>query len=107
MDLLTVSTLAGGFAATLVVLGALARAVQMFLVRPLRKLVRANEDFREDWYGQTARTGHASVPGVLDRLAAIEAEFQPDHGSSLRDAIDRVERRLDAHIAQHDGSVSL
>ena len=39
---------------------------------------------------------------VIDaRIRKIMAELKPNHGSSMRDAIDRIERRLDDHITTH------
>ena len=83
--------------------GALAAALTVGVTvgRPLRKLSRQNDEFREDWYGESARPGRSAVPGVPERLARIEAELQPNHGSSLRDAINRVEVRLEDHIHAH------
>lgn len=39
---------------------------------------------------------------VIDaRIRKIMAELKPNHGSSLRDAVDRIERRMDDHITNH------
>lgn len=38
---------------------------------------------------------------VDSRIRKIMAELKPNHGSSLRDAIDRIERRIDDHITNH------
>lgn len=38
-------------------------------------------------------------PGALDRLDDVWAQVHPNSGSSLRDAVDRVERDLAEHIA--------
>ncbi|MEH0951005.1 MULTISPECIES: hypothetical protein [Micromonospora] len=72
--------------------------------RPLRRLARQNDEFREDWYGVPARPGRAAVPGVPERLALIEKELKPNSGSTLRDAIGRVETRLEDHIRSHGGA---
>jgi hypothetical protein len=45
--------------------------------------------------------GDGDRPSAMVRLAAIEAELRPNHGSSLRDAVDRVEQRLDEHLDEH------
>lgn len=103
MDLLTLSSIAGGFAGALVVIGGAIR----FIVHPLRKLLRDNEEFRSDWYGSVARAGRLPVPGVPERLTRIEAEFAPDHGGSLKDAVTRIEHQLADHIAHHtEGTTS-
>lgn len=74
--------------------------------RPLRRLARQNDEFREDWYGVPARPGRAAVPGVPERLSLIEKELKPNHGSTLRDAISRVETRLEDHIRSHQGGTA-
>lgn len=37
--------------------------------------------------------------GALDRLDAVYRQVHPDHGGSLRDVVDRVERGLAEHVA--------
>lgn len=34
------------------------------------------------------------------RVEAVESHLVPNHGSSMRDAVDRIERRLDEHLAE-------
>lgn len=91
-----------------IVLGVLLAAVTLAVTigRPLRKLARQNDEFREDWYGVPARPGRVAIPGVPERLARIERELQPNSGSSLRDAVGRVEARLEDHIRSHGTSTS-
>lgn len=43
----------------------------------------------------------AKAPARLDRL---EAQFSNNGGSTLRDAVDRIEARLDAHLAAHEAA---
>lgn len=79
--------------------------------RPLRRLARQNDEFREDWYGVPARPGRSAIPGVPERLARIEKELQPNGGSSMRDAVGRleakligVENRLQDHLRKTGGA---
>ncbi len=97
VDLVALSSVLGGFAGAAVVIGGAVK----FIVCPLRKLIRQQEEFREDWYGELARPGRPAVPGVPERIRAIEAEFQPDHGGSMRDAVNRLELGLTEHISHH------
>lgn len=60
--------------------------------------VRRIGHFVDDWFGEDSRGGAARTPGVLDRLTAIEAkvariegQFTTNGGSTLRDAVNRVE----------------
>ncbi|WP_405930310.1 hypothetical protein [Streptomyces sp. NBC_00827] len=69
-------------------------------VRGLRRLVARIDDFTEDWNGTPARPGVTERPGVMLRLDRIEDriedmghELRPNSGASLRDAVDRVDRR--------------
>ncbi|MCW5252202.1 hypothetical protein [Streptomyces sp. SHP 1-2] len=69
-------------------------------VRAARRLASKVEDFVDDWQGVEARPGVPERPGVMVRLDQIEAqvshiqhELTPNSGSSLRDAVDRVDRR--------------
>jgi uncharacterized membrane protein len=47
-----------------------------------------------------------TVMGVLffiidSRVRKTLAELKPNHGSSLRDAVDRIESKIDGHIQWH------
>lgn len=90
-----------------VVLGVIMSALALagLIGKPLRKLARQNDEFREDWYGQPARPGRDAVPGVPERLARMEKELHPNGGGTLRDAINRVEQRLEDHIRSHGGLI--
>ena len=93
------------WAAVGIILGAILTALTLagLIGKPLRKLARQNDEFREDWYGQPARPGRDAVPGVPERLARMEKELHPNGGGTLRDAINRVEQRLEDHIRSHGG----
>lgn len=88
------------------VLGAAISALMLagMVGRPLRRLTRQLDDFRDDWYGEPARPGRDAVPGVPERLARIEQEFRTNGGSTLRDAVGRLETRLDDHLRSHRSS---
>lgn len=65
----------------------------------LSRVVRRVMDFLDDWAGEAARPGFPRRPGVPERLTVmegrlvkVETELKPNAGSTLRDAIDRVER---------------
>lgn len=79
--------------------------------RPLRRLAKQNDEFREDWYGTAARPGRPAVPGVPERLARLEvAAASRDTATAsavaaLRGDVStrlaRVENRMDQHLT-HD-----
>lgn len=78
------------------------------LVRVLIRLVRRVEQYLTDWYGEPERPGVPARPGILvrlqraeegitgmgERLVRLEHEMQPNGSTSLRDAVDRVNRVL-------------
>lgn len=66
------------------------------VVRPIQQLV-------EDWRGEPARPqdGIPERPGMMKRMAEVESQMRTNHGTSLRDAIDRIDGNLAAHVASH------
>lgn len=83
-----------------VVLGVIATAVALTVTigKPLRRLARQNDEFREDWYGQPARPGRDRVPGVPERLSNIEHQ-QTSNGDGLA----HLTTRFEDHIKTHGG----
>lgn len=55
----------------------------------------------DDWQGEPARPGVLERPGVMTRLAAIEAQLHPNGGASLRDAVDDLAKQMDQHLKDH------
>ncbi|GAA3045145.1 hypothetical protein GCM10020229_65460 [Kitasatospora albolonga] len=83
-------------------LAAVAAATGMLwrLGRVVRQIAHRVEGFSEDWQGTEPRPGvpgregvMARLCGIEERLTAVEHELRPNSGSSMRDAIDRVDRR--------------
>ena len=76
--------------------------------RAVRGIARRLDHLLDDWAGEPARPGVPARPGLVERIARIEArqvvqgerldriehELHPNSGSSLRDAVDRVERSV-------------
>jgi len=53
---------------------------------------------------------NALAKSVTEKLREVEAEMKPNHGSSMRDAIDRIEANLNElkvelarHLGAHEG----
>ena len=64
-------------------------------VRGITKMVKKIDEFMEDWNGIDDRPGRNGRPGVMQRLVSIEHELRPNSGESLRDAINRIESKVD------------
>jgi len=57
------------------------------LARYMYKLFKTWFRFIDDWYGTD------EFPGIKHRLDFIESELRPNHGSSIKDQINRLEER--------------
>lgn len=65
-------------------------------------LVKRFIHFLDDYFGEEERPGFKGRPGLQERLrfmeeeiACISFEMRPNHGTSIKDAIRRIEDRLD------------
>lgn len=61
---------------------------------------RRVSDFLDDWNGEPARPGVSARLGMVERVSLLEtnvrvirAEVTPDHGGSMKDAVNRVDER--------------
>jgi hypothetical protein len=66
------------------------------------KLVKRFIHFLDDYFGEEERPGFEGRPGMQERLrymeseiACISYEMRPNSGSSIKDAVARIEKRLD------------
>ena len=66
------------------------------------KLVKRFIHFLDDYFGEEERPGFEGRPGMQERLkfmeeeiACISFEMRPNHGTSIKDAVGRIEQRLD------------
>jgi hypothetical protein len=62
--------------------------------------IRKVSHFIDDMLGEEARPGVPAQPGVIARLSTIEHELHPNGGGSLRDQTNRIEKKVDDHLAQ-------
>jgi hypothetical protein len=63
-------------------------------VRKIRSMMEWLEKFRRDWEGEPGGPGRDAVPGVMERLNRLDGELSNNGGSSMKDAINRIEKRL-------------
>jgi hypothetical protein len=66
------------------------------------KLVKRFIHFLDDYFGEEARPGFQGRPGMQERMLIIEQELKcvsyemrPNSGTSIKDAIGRIEKRLE------------
>jgi len=64
------------------------------LVKSTKKLVSSLSRFTDDWFGEEAAPGRDKVPGVMERLNNIDGELKHNGGSTMKDAIKRIEVKL-------------
>ena len=75
------------------------------IIKKSRHLIKVIEEFLIDWSGEEERPGRDAVPGVMERLNVIDGALKNNGGSSLKDAVDRIERRvnrIDDRLAEGD-----
>lgn len=60
------------------------------------------EQFMVDWSGEPAREGRDAVPGVMSRLNKIDGELSRNGGRSIKDTVNRIEKRLKEGDARFD-----
>lgn len=80
------------------------------ILRPIHKRMHTIMDnmdtFMRDWSGEPAAPGRSAVPGVMERLNRIDGELKRNGGSSMKDAVARVEKKLTQIEARlDDGTV--
>jgi hypothetical protein len=60
----------------------------------LSKWMNTWEDFMDDWFGSEPRPGRSRTKGVMERLNEIDGELKNNGGSSIKDAVDRIEKNV-------------
>jgi hypothetical protein len=68
-------------------------AIAPFLAK-IRSMMTWLEKFRRDWEGEPGGPGRDPVPSVMERLNRLDGELSHNGGSSMKDAIDRIEKSL-------------
>ena len=63
-------------------------------VKRIRSMMEWLERFRRDWEGEPGGPGRDRVPGVMERLNRLDGELSNNGGTSVKDAIERIEKAL-------------
>lgn len=63
----------------------------VWLVKVLWPFIQKVSHFVDDVAGEPDRPGVPGRPGLMERVAHIEHEVKTNHGSSLKDAVKRIE----------------
>lgn len=48
----------------------------------------------DDWFGTEPRAGRSRTKGVMERLNEIDGELKNNGGSSIKDAVDRIDTQV-------------
>ena len=88
----------------LMMLAATVTAIGVIIVGVYKatKLVKRFIHFLDDYFGEEKRPGFDGRPGMQERMRIIEQELKcvsyemrPNSGTSIKDAINRIEKRLE------------
>jgi hypothetical protein len=86
------------WAAGVITLGTALGMLWRVILKPLYVRIHAIMDnldaFMRDWSGEPASPGRSAVPGVMERLNRIDGELKRNGGSSMKDAVNRIEKKL-------------
>lgn len=64
------------------------------LYKTFKRLTASLELFMRDWFGEEGDALHPKRPGMLERMSVVEKELQHNGGSSIKDAVRRIEQKL-------------
>lgn len=84
-------------AAVLGIISTLAGLVTLLFIPVIRSWMqrrKALDNFLRDWQGEEAAPGRDRVPGVMERLNRLDGELKRNGGSTMKDAVDRIETSL-------------
>ena len=79
---------------SLFIIGAAIWAAVSPLVKALKRVNTQLDSFMKDWEGTPAEPGRDAVPGVMERLNRLDGELSRNGGKSVKDTVNRIEKRL-------------
>jgi hypothetical protein len=89
------------FAALGTVLGAVLLFAKVIYpaAKRISKWMNTWEDFMDDWFGSDPRPGRDKTRGVMERLNEIDGELKHNGGSSIKDAVARIETSVNEVVS--------
>ena len=97
MENQTLNLIVGTAASITTILGAWL-LIAKFVVPVIKRIKDVHESFERfmrDWSGTEEEPGRDEVPGVMERLNRIDGELKNNGGSTIKDAVERIEKRID------------
>ncbi len=91
--LATILMWAAGITAITTALFALGKLLKPLVTRVMN-LLQETETFVRDWSGEPAGPGRDAIPGVMERLNKMDGELSRNGGKSVKDTVNRIEKRL-------------
>lgn len=85
--------LLSGVLGLVIAIGGAAAVFRPFFKR-INKWITTWEKFMVDWAGEPEREGRDRIPGVMERLNNIDGELKRNGGKSVKDTVNRIEKRL-------------
>jgi hypothetical protein len=79
---------------SLVIIGTSIWAAVRPIVKSISKINHDLEMFMRDWKGSSEEPGRDAVPGVMERLNRLDGELSKNGGKSVKDTVNRIEKRL-------------
>jgi hypothetical protein len=64
------------------------------ILKKINKAMIKWNDFMRDWVGEEEAPGRDRIPGVMERLNKLDGELSHNGGSSIKDAVHRIENML-------------
>jgi hypothetical protein len=65
------------------------------MTKTVKDLSEKLDKFFRDWDGTPEEPGRDAIPGVMERLNRLDGELSRNGGKSVKDTVNRIEKRLE------------
>lgn len=96
-------------ATVLGIITSLGGLITLLFVPAIRRVLRrrqALDHFLRDWVGEDGEPGRDRVPGVMERLNRLDGELKRNGGSTMKDAVHRIEEKLEEVVEMQADLIS-